>query len=88
MLKCIAGEAPWSDLNLALKDVGHGLSTAKSAGTRLAVGEIALSHLQDAKEYSQQNGDRPLDSSSLYGAIRQEAGLDFRTDLVRKKDSS
>jgi 3-hydroxyisobutyrate dehydrogenase-like beta-hydroxyacid dehydrogenase len=33
------GERPYSDLRLALKDVGHGISVAEAAGARLEVGE-------------------------------------------------
>lgn len=31
------------------------------------------------------DGGRPLDSSSMYGIIRKDAGLDFETGLVKKK---
>ncbi|KAI8953331.1 hypothetical protein F4801DRAFT_588260 [Xylaria longipes] len=74
------GETPWSDLNLALKDVGHGVDSATQAGVSLKVGNTALEHLRRAKMYSGENGERPLDSSSLYGIVRQDSGLDFRTD--------
>ncbi|GAW24999.1 hypothetical protein ANO14919_145970 [Xylariales sp. No.14919] len=80
------GEAPWSDLNLALKDVGHGVDSAKQVGVSLKVGNTALEHLKRAKVYSEENGQRPLDSSSLYGIVRQDSGLDFRTDYVKKRD--
>ncbi|OTB09313.1 hypothetical protein M426DRAFT_315883 [Hypoxylon sp. CI-4A] len=80
------GQAPWSDLDLALKDVGHGVDCAARAGVPLKVADTALEHLKRAKEYSVQNGGRKLDSSSLYGVVRQDAGLDFRTELVRKRD--
>lgn len=79
------GDRPWSDLELALKDVGHGVKVAEQSGTRLKVAEVALGHLKDAREFSKKEG-RPLDSSSLYGAIRQDAGLTFETDLVRERD--
>ncbi|KAI0805165.1 NAD binding domain of 6-phosphogluconate dehydrogenase-domain-containing protein [Xylaria sp. FL0064] len=80
------GEAPWSDLNLALKDVGHGVDCAKQVGVSLKVGNVALEHAKRAKLYSDENGQRPLDSSSLYGIVRQDSGLDFRTDYVKKRD--
>ncbi|TRX94070.1 hypothetical protein FHL15_005148 [Xylaria flabelliformis] len=80
------GETPWSDLNLALKDVGHGVDSAKQAGVSFKVGNTALGHLERAKMYSEENGKRPLDSSSLYGIVRQDSGLDFRTDYVQKRD--
>ena len=78
---------PWSDLNLAIKDVGHGISVAESAGTRLKIADIALNHLKEAKKYSESQGGRPLDSSSMYGIIRQDAGLDFETDMVKDRDA-
>ncbi|KAI0425007.1 NAD binding domain of 6-phosphogluconate dehydrogenase-domain-containing protein [Xylaria sp. FL1042] len=80
------GETPWSDLNLALKDVGHGVDSARQAGVSLKVANTALEHLKRAKLYSDENGQRPLDSSSLYGIVRQDSGLDFRTDYVKKRD--
>jgi 3-hydroxyisobutyrate dehydrogenase-like beta-hydroxyacid dehydrogenase len=80
------GEAPWSDLTLALKDVGHGVDSAKQAGVSLKVANTALENLKKAKEYSDKNGKRPLDSTSLYGIVRQDSGLDFRTDYVKQRD--
>lgn len=79
-------ERPWSDLNLALKDVGHGIDCAEEAGARLPVGELALGHLQEAKAFSDEH-TRPLDSSSLYGVLRRQAGLPFETELVRERDA-
>ena len=29
---------------------------------------------------------RVLDSPAVYGAVRMEAGLEFETDVVRKRD--
>lgn len=80
-------ERPWSDLNLALKDVGHGIRCAEEAGTRLEVGEVALKHLEEAKRFADEEG-RALDSSSMFGVLRREAGLDFETDLIKKRDGA
>ncbi|KAI1206323.1 6-phosphogluconate dehydrogenase [Annulohypoxylon truncatum] len=71
------------DVQLAIKDAKHALNCAQEAGTRLDVSEVALSHLEKARNLM---GDRPLDSSSIYGAIRTESGLDFLTDLCKKRD--
>ncbi|KUI66899.1 putative 3-hydroxyisobutyrate dehydrogenase, mitochondrial [Cytospora mali] len=79
------GERPWSDLTLALKDVGHGISCADESGSVLPVGKVALEHLQEAKSFSDAEG-RPLDSSSMYGVLRRQAGLSFETDLVKRRD--
>ena len=54
---------------------------------RLSVGEVIMEHLQRAKDYSNQHGGRSMDSSSLYGVVRVDAGLDFQTDFVRDRDS-
>lgn len=78
-------QRPWSDLNLALKDVGHGIDCAREAGADLPVGEVVQKHLQGAKQVSDAEG-RPLDSSSMYGVLRRQAGLDFKTDLVKRRD--
>ncbi|KAF9872154.1 hypothetical protein CkaCkLH20_10491 [Colletotrichum karsti] len=80
-------ERPMSDLGLALKDVGHGIDCASKSGSRLEVAELALRHLKEAKDYSDAE-NRPLDSSSMYGVIRREAGLSFETDLVKKRDDA
>jgi hypothetical protein len=74
-------------LNLAIKDVGHGIACAEKAGTGLKVAEVALGHLKRAKKYADEDGGRPLDSSSMYGIIRQDAGLDFEIDLIKKRDA-
>ncbi|GJD03448.1 6-phosphogluconate dehydrogenase family protein [Colletotrichum higginsianum] len=81
------GARPWSDLTLALKDVGHGIDCAEKVGTRLEVGEVVLRHLSEAKSFSDAEG-RPLDSSSMYGVLRRESDLPFETELVLKRDSS
>ncbi|KAI9163852.1 Glyoxylate/succinic semialdehyde reductase 2, chloroplastic [Paramyrothecium foliicola] len=79
-------ERPFSDLTLALKDVGHGISVAEEAGTKLQVAEVALGHLEEAARYGETE-KRALDSSSLYGVLRKHADLPFETDLVRKRDA-
>jgi 3-hydroxyisobutyrate dehydrogenase-like beta-hydroxyacid dehydrogenase len=78
---------PWSNLDLAIKDVGHGVDVARKAGVSLEVGETALEHLKRAKMYAEgEGGGRRLDSSALYGVVRQDSGLDFRTEFVTKRD--
>ncbi|QPC64178.1 hypothetical protein HYE67_006409 [Fusarium culmorum] len=80
------GVRPWSDLNLAIKDVGHGIALAEQSGTKLEVAEVAIKHLKDAKKFSDSE-QRPLDSSSMYGILRKEAGLPFETELVKDRDA-
>ncbi|CAM1503510.1 Fc.00g011010.m01.CDS01 [Cosmosporella sp. VM-42] len=79
------GERPWSDLNLALKDVGHGITCAEQAGAKLEVAEVALNHLEEASRFGEAE-NRPLDSSSMYGVLRRQAGLSFESNLVKKRD--
>jgi hypothetical protein len=74
-----------SDLHLAIKDVQHGIDTAKAVGTRLKVAEVAIENLKRARDYSEAHSGRALDSSSLYGIVREDAGLDFRNDIVRAR---
>ena len=74
-------------MNLAIKDVGHGIACAEKAGTRLKIAEVVLAHLNRAKTYAEADGGRPLDSSSMYGIIRQDAGLDFETEVVKRRDA-
>ncbi|CZT05710.1 hypothetical protein WAI453_004498 [Rhynchosporium graminicola] len=80
-------EKPWSDLNLAIKDVDHGITCAENAGTRLKIGEVVLEHLKEAKKFSDIHEGKAMDSSSMYGVIREEAGLKFETDLILKRDA-
>lgn len=81
------GDRPFSDLQLALKDVGHGITCAEQAGTRLEVAEVALGHLKEAGEFAEREG-RLLDSSSMYGVLRVRAGLDFETEHVKERDGN
>ncbi|PYI00021.1 3-hydroxyisobutyrate dehydrogenase [Aspergillus ellipticus CBS 707.79] len=78
-------ERPWSDLNLAVKDVGLGVECAEKVGTRLPVADLVLSHLEEARRYGEVNG-RALDSSSMYGVLRERAGLGFESEVVRRRD--
>ncbi|KAI0137103.1 6-phosphogluconate dehydrogenase [Xylariales sp. AK1849] len=73
------------DVALAIKDAKHALNCAEAAGTRLEVSEVALKNMETASKMQE---GKPLDSSSMYGTIRTEAGLDFYTDLCKKRDST
>lgn len=73
------------DVALAIKDTCHALSCAMAADGKLDTSEVALAHMLKAQEL--QTG-RPLDSSSMYGAIRVDAGLDFFTDFCKERDSA
>ncbi|KAL1644156.1 hypothetical protein SLS58_004436 [Diplodia intermedia] len=65
---------------------GAYMPAKEESGTKLEVGEVALRHLQEAKQFSDTQG-RPLDSSSMYGVLRQQAGLPFETNQVQQRDA-
>ncbi|KAK7445026.1 hypothetical protein CaCOL14_001757 [Colletotrichum acutatum] len=72
------------DVALAMKDLRHALTCAKDAGTKLETSEAALRHMEKAREFE---AVRPLDSSSMYGAVRLEAGLNFYSDACKERDA-
>lgn len=78
-----AGGKPWSDADLAIKDVGHGVDIAEQSGCKLPVGELALANLKKAQDWGMKNA-RKLDSTSRYGVVREDAELDFETDVVKR----
>ncbi len=78
-------ERPQSDLTLAIKDVDHGIESAKSLGLRLKIAELTMEHLREAKEWGDGQG-RWLDSSAVYGVVRREAGLEFETEIVKARN--
>ena len=80
------GQRPWSDVNLAIKDVSLGVSCAEGAGTDLPVARVVLDHLREARSYGEENG-RALDSSSMYGVLRERAGLAFESERVKQRDA-
>ncbi|KAH6654870.1 NAD binding domain of 6-phosphogluconate dehydrogenase-domain-containing protein [Truncatella angustata] len=86
------GQVPWSDLNLAIKDVGHAIELAEREGANLPASRIAYEGLGKAREWANNEGrvsaDEPrrLDSTSLFGVARKESGLDFESDYVKERD--
>ncbi|KAF2668183.1 NAD(P)-binding protein [Microthyrium microscopicum] len=76
------GVEPWSAVGLAIKDVKHGIDLAKQSDVNLPMGLLALDHLEQASAWGDKN-DRDLDSTSIYGVVREEAGLDFETETVK-----
>ncbi|KAK6088775.1 6-phosphogluconate dehydrogenase family protein [Seiridium cupressi] len=73
------------DVALAIKDARHALNCASAAGTKLEVSEVALKNMETAQKLQE---GKPLDSSSMYGTIRTEAGLDFYTELCKQRDGA
>lgn len=67
-------------MSLSIKDSKHALSIANSLDMRISTIELALAHMVNARHYAGEN----LDSSSLYGTLRVEAGLPFWTAESRQ----
>ncbi|KAI5366567.1 putative 6-phosphogluconate dehydrogenase, NADP-binding, 6-phosphogluconate dehydrogenase, domain 2 [Septoria linicola] len=76
------------DVNLSIKDAKHALNCADAAGVKLPVSSVALENMQAAKKFGEEQGGRAMDSSSMYGILRQMGGLDFYTDGVKRRDST
>lgn len=66
-------EEPLFAVDLARKDAGHALALAKTHGVRMRGVEVADGHLADVQKHMGKRGD----ISSIYGAVRQEGGLEF-----------
>ncbi|KAL4885632.1 NAD binding domain of 6-phosphogluconate dehydrogenase-domain-containing protein [Aspergillus karnatakaensis] len=81
------GERPWSDLRLAVKDVGLGVDCAERVGASLPVAEVVLGNYKEAREFGEAEG-RELDSSAMYGVLRRRAGLGFESEVVRERDAA
>lgn len=81
------GQAPQSSLELGIKDVQHGVDLARSKGMRLDIGEAYIEAAKEAKEWSTERG-RVLDSSSVFGVVRNRAGLPFENEVVKERDAN
>ncbi|GAB7330775.1 hypothetical protein MBLNU13_g02325t1 [Cladosporium sp. NU13] len=73
-------KSPGFAVSLSIKDSKHALSIANSLDMRIPTIELALAHMVNARHYAGEN----LDSSSLYGTLRVEAGLPFWTAESRQ----
>ena len=60
-------------MDLARKDAKHALDLAQASGTRMKDVEIADAHLEAVQKHMGSKGD----IAGIYGAVRQEAGLQF-----------
>lgn len=76
------GTPPGFAAALASKDARHAISLAESHGTRIPTLETALSRLTKAREYAGES----LDSASVYGIARMEAGLPFWSENSRQSN--
>lgn len=66
-------DEPLFGVDLARKDVKHALNLAESSGTNMKALEVADSHLAAVQKHMGSKGD----IAGIYGAVREEAGLDF-----------
>jgi 3-hydroxyisobutyrate dehydrogenase-like beta-hydroxyacid dehydrogenase len=80
------GQAPSSGLELGIKDVGHGLNIAGEKGVRLEVGELSMRAMEEAKRWGDERGKK-MDSSSVFGVVREKNGLEFETEVVKERDA-
>lgn len=82
------GTRPGSDVRLAVKDVGVGLELGREVGMGKGWEEVTgmlVGRLERAMEWGERE-DRGLDSSAIYGVIREEAGLSFeREDVLEER---
>lgn len=71
---------PGFGVSLAIKDADHAFAMAKEQNVELPGLEVARDNMVAAREY----GGECLDSSSMYGILRQKAGLKFWNEASRK----
>ncbi|KAL4770274.1 NAD binding domain of 6-phosphogluconate dehydrogenase-domain-containing protein [Aspergillus nidulans var. acristatus] len=71
---------PGFGVSLAIKDAKHAFDIAKENNVKLPGLEVATKNMVAAREYAGQC----LDSSSMYGVLRQKAGMEFWNGKSRK----
>ncbi|CCF35508.1 hypothetical protein CH063_01325 [Colletotrichum higginsianum] len=74
------GTPPGFAVSLAAKDAGHAVRIAEEHGTRIPTIETALARMEAARRFAGES----LDSSSIYGSARLEAGLPFWNENSRQ----
>ncbi|CAG8112924.1 unnamed protein product [Penicillium salamii] len=72
---------PGFGVSLAIKDARHAMAMAQEHGVQLPGLELARANMESAREF----GGECLDSSSMYGTLRQKAGLEFWNERSRKE---
>lgn len=76
-----ADSRPGFGVSLAIKDARHAMTMAQDQGVELPGLEIARANMEAAREF----GGECLDSSAMYGTLRQKAGLEFWNEKSRKE---
>ncbi|BCR86460.1 NAD(P)-dependent oxidoreductase [Aspergillus chevalieri] len=74
---------PGFGVSLSIKDANHALTMAKDHNVELPALQLAQGNMEAAREY----GGECLDSSSMYGVLRQKAGMEFWNEKSRKGGS-
>ncbi|PWY81180.1 6-phosphogluconate dehydrogenase family protein [Aspergillus eucalypticola CBS 122712] len=74
---------PGFGVSLAIKDAKHAFSMAKEHNVKLPGLQVSLDNMEAAREYA----GECLDSSSMYGYLRQKAGLEFWNEKSRQGNS-
>lgn len=70
---------PGFGVSLAIKDANHARTMAKDHNVELPGLEIAQENMEAARDYA----GECLDSSSMYGVLRQKAGMEFWNEKSR-----
>ncbi|PYI21589.1 6-phosphogluconate dehydrogenase family protein [Aspergillus violaceofuscus CBS 115571] len=78
------GSRPGFGVSLAIKDAKHALAMAEESNVELPGLKVACGNMEAAREYA----GECLDSSSMYGVLRQKAGLPFWNEKSRQGNSS
>ncbi|PYI06855.1 NAD(P)-binding protein [Aspergillus sclerotiicarbonarius CBS 121057] len=74
---------PGFGVSLAIKDAKHAFAMAKDHDVELPGLQISLDNMEAARDYA----GECLDSSSMYGVLRQKAGLQFWNEKSRQGNS-
>jgi 3-hydroxyisobutyrate dehydrogenase-like beta-hydroxyacid dehydrogenase len=73
-------QRPGFGVSLSIKDADHALNIAKKSGVELPGVVLARDNMAAARDY----GGECLDSSAMYGILRQKAGLAFWNEKSRQ----
>ncbi|KAL2823084.1 NAD binding domain of 6-phosphogluconate dehydrogenase-domain-containing protein [Aspergillus granulosus] len=71
---------PGFGVSLAIKDANHAFTVASESNVKLPALEVATNNMVAAREYA----GECLDASSMYGILRQKAGLEFWNEKSRQ----
>lgn len=75
------GEQPGFGVSLSIKDADHALQAASDVKATLPAFQIARDNMVRAREH----GGESMDSSSMYGPVREDSGLPFFDENTKRK---